>query len=59
MYQEGLYLKEIFQSAHSKFLGALDYLWNHTAAVEDSEITTQPDPNQSGPFKMKCSFWNR
>ena len=30
---ENLYLKELFQSVHSRFLDALDLLWNHPVSV--------------------------
>ena len=37
-HQEVLYLKEIFQSVHSKFLNTLDHLQNDPTAVETFQI---------------------
>ena len=39
-HQEILYLNEIFQNIHSKFLDILDYLQNHPASVGYSEAAT-------------------
>ena len=35
-HQEALYIKEIFQNVHFKFLDALDHLQNHPKSVDDS-----------------------
>ena len=39
-HQEILYLKEIFQNIHSRFLDALDHLLNHPSSVAGTEKTT-------------------
>ena len=43
-HQEIIYLKEIFQNVHSKFLDTIDHPWNHPASVDDTETTTPKTP---------------
>ena len=47
-HQEILYLKEIFQNIHSKFLDALDHLWIHPISVGDTYDTASRVSNGSG-----------
>ena len=54
-----LYVKEIFQNIHYKFLNVLDHIWNNPASVEDSETTTTWVQNSQDHSKKKCSFWYR
>ena len=49
-----LYLREIFQSMHSRFLDALDHLWNHPASFDDIATTTLKTPTSDVYFIRGC-----
>ena len=55
-HQEILHLKEIFQNTHSRFLDALDYLYNHPASTNDTETATPRAPTSQDHSK-RSSHW--
>ena len=50
-HQEIIFLKEIFQNVHLRFLDAIDYLWNHPASIDDTETTAPKNPTGQGHSK--------
>ena len=56
-HSEVSYLREMFQSVHSKFLDTLDHLQNHPAEVKDSE-TAIPWSQPIGTIQNEESFLN-
>ena len=49
--QEILYLNEIFQNVHLRFLDALDHLQNHPTSMDDTEMTTPRTQNSQDHSK--------
>ena len=58
-HQEALYLAEIFQNVHLKFLDLLDHLQSHPVAVKTTKTTVSPPPTGQNWVEFSYHIWRQ